>query len=148
VSLWPPGAREFVDSAPVARLATSDRRGAPHVVPICFALAGDVLYSIVDEKPKRDGRRLKRLRNLADNPRAAVVVDRYDDDWTRLVYALLRGRARIVDGGDAHARAVAALRAKYPQYLAMDLAPGAHPAIELTIEKVVFWRFDPSIDAS
>ena len=98
----------------VARLATADANGAPHVVPVCYALVGDNLYVTIDEKPKRAGvRAMKRLRNIDENPNVAVVVDRYDDDWSRLAWVMLRGRAEILDDGDEHDRAQAALRERY-----------------------------------
>ncbi len=83
----------FLDAARVARLATADASGAPHVVPVCFAVDNATLYVTVDEKPKRADRPLKRLRNIAENPRVAVLVDRYDEDWRRLGWVMLRGTA-------------------------------------------------------
>ena len=80
----------------VARLATADANGVPHAVPVCYALLGDNLYVTIDKKPKRsDGRALRRLRNIVENPHVAVVVDRYDEDWSRLAWVMLRGRAEI-----------------------------------------------------
>ena len=131
-------ARRFVESMRVARLATADASGAPHVVPVCYALAGDNLYVTIDEKPKRTGvRAMKRLRNIDENPNVAVVVDRYDDDWSRLAWVMLRGRAEILDDGDEHDRAQAALRERYPQYRAMRLEP--LPVIALRIGRVNAW---------
>ena len=84
--------RRFVESMRVARLATADANGAPHVLPVCYALLGDSLYVTIDEKPKHsDVRAMKRLRNIAENPNVAVVVDRYEEDWTRLAWVMLRG---------------------------------------------------------
>jgi PPOX class probable F420-dependent enzyme len=97
------------EDAPVARLATVGRDGRPHLVPICFVIEGDVLYTAVDEKPKRT-RRLKRLANVEANPQVEVLIDHYDDDWSRLWWVRLRGRARIVEDP----RAVELLAAKYP----------------------------------
>ncbi len=131
-------ARRFVESMPVARLATADAEGAPHVVPVCHALLDDTLYVTIDEKPKRAGARaMKRLRNIEENPNVAVVVDRYDDDWSRLAWVMLRGRAEILDAGGEHDRAQAALRERYPQYRAMRLEP--LPVIALRIGRVNAW---------
>ena len=131
-------ARRFVESMRVARLATADAKGAPHVVPVCYALIGDNLYVTIDEKPKRpDVRAMKRLRNIVQNPGVAVVVDRYDEDWSRLAWVMLRGRAEILDDGDEHDRAHAALRDRYPQYRAMRLDP--LPVIALRIARVNAW---------
>src|SRR5262245_17046815 len=94
---WPRGARAFVESARVAHLATADRDAKPHLVPICFALVGERLYSVVDDKPKRNASSLKRLRNIAANSSVAVLVDRWDEDWSRLVWVRLQGDASVVD---------------------------------------------------
>jgi len=124
------------DDAPVARLATVDRQGRPHVVPICFVLDGNTLFTAVDEKPKRT-RRLRRLENIAANPRVEVLIDHYEDDWSRLWWVRLRGRARIVEDR----RAVELLAAKYPQY--RDRPP-AGPVIAIEIEERSEWTSSPS----
>ena len=130
--------RRFVEAMRVARLATADADGVPHVVPVCYALIGDNLYVTIDEKPKRpDVRAMKRLRNIAENPNVAVVVDRYDDDWSRLAWVMLRGRAEILDDGEEHDRAQAGLRGRYPRYRAMRLEP--LPVIALRIDRVNAW---------
>jgi PPOX class probable F420-dependent enzyme len=125
------------EEARVARIATVDASGRPHVVPICFAIEGDTLYTAVDEKPKRT-RRLKRLANIEANPHVEVLIDDYDDDdWSRLWWVRLRGVARIVD--DRHALEL--LAAKYPQYRDQ---PPAGPVIAVTIEERSEWRASPS----
>jgi PPOX class probable F420-dependent enzyme len=129
--------RQFLSGRKVGHLATADRGGAPHVVPVCFAIEGDALYITIDEKPKRAGAPLKRLRNIAENPAVAVVVDRYDDDWTRLGWVMLRGRAEILTGGDEHARAQALLRGRYPQL--NDMQIGSLPVIAVRLERVTSW---------
>jgi PPOX class probable F420-dependent enzyme len=130
----------LVERARVARLATCGADNAPHLVPICFVVTAERLYSVIDEKPKRTRTALKRLRNLRENPRAAVLVDHYEEDWGRLAYAMLRGEATEVTDASEYAAALAALRAKYSQYRAMDLAGGRNPMLRLTIEKVSYWR--------
>jgi PPOX class probable F420-dependent enzyme len=107
--------RRRVARAAVGRLATIDERGRPHLVPFCFALEGDVLYSAVDEKPKRT-QRLKRLENIRLHPDVAVLVDHYEDDWSRLWWVRLRGSARVIEEGPERERALALLREKYAQY--------------------------------
>ena len=90
------------------------------MVPICYALIADTVYFTIDEKPKkRPGAELKRLANLRENPFAALVVDRYDEDWIRLAWVMLQGRADIFRDGPEHDRAQAALHACYPQLAAM-----------------------------
>jgi PPOX class probable F420-dependent enzyme len=129
--------RRFLAGRKVGHLATADRHGAPHVVPVCFALTDDTLYITIDEKPKRADVPLKRLRNIAENPAVAVVVDRYDDDWARLGWVMLRGRAEILTGGAEHARAQALLRARYPQLNDMQIA--SLPVIAVRLERVTSW---------
>src|ERR1700758_2328789 len=130
--------REFLMAQRVGRLATADARGNPHVVPVCFAISGDTLYVTIDEKPKRaGGRPLKRLRNMLDNASTAFVADRYDEDWSKLGWVMLRGRADILADGAEHDRAQALLRERYAPYRAMQLAD--LPVIALRIERVTSW---------
>jgi PPOX class probable F420-dependent enzyme len=107
--------RERVAAARVARLATIDPDGRPHLVPIVFALADDTLYSAVDAKPKRS-RTLRRIENARARPDVTVLVDHYDDDWSRLWWVRLRGRARVLDGGAEADDALRLLAEKYEQY--------------------------------
>ena len=102
-------------TARVARLATIDADGRAHLVPIVFALDGDTLYSAVDRKPKRSTT-LHRIENARARPDVTVLVDQYDDDWSRLWWIRLRGRARVLDDGDERDRALALLTEKYEQY--------------------------------
>lgn len=128
----------FVASHRVGRLATADTHGNPHVVPVCFAVEHGALYVTIDEKPKRaSARPLKRLRNMMENPSTAFVVDRYDEDWSRLGWVMLRGRTEILAAGSEHDRAQALLRERYPQYRTMALAD--LPVIALRIERVTSW---------
>jgi PPOX class probable F420-dependent enzyme len=129
--------RRFVVTRRVGHLATADAQGVPHLVPVCFALDGDTLYITIDEKPKRRDVPLKRVKNIRENPNTAFIVDRYDEDWARLGWVMLRGQAAILDSGDEHDRAQALLRARYPQYLAMNLAD--LPVIALRIARVASW---------
>jgi len=117
-----PQALRLIHSARVAHLATADKNGQPHVIPICFVFDGKYFYSPLDEKPKRVApQKLKRIKNIAANPRVSLVIDRYDEDWGKLAYVLIFGKARAVEGGIRHRRAVALLRRKYPQYRAMNI---------------------------
>jgi PPOX class probable F420-dependent enzyme len=131
--------REFLESRRVAYLATADAGGAPHVVPVCFAIEDAAVYITIDEKPKRDaGRPLKRLRNIAENPQVALVADRYDDrDWSRLGWVMVRGRAEVLERGPDHDKAQDLLRRRYPPLREMALAE--LPVIALRIERTVGW---------
>ena len=102
-------------AARVARLATTDPDGRPHLVPIVFALDGDTLYSAVDRKPKRS-RTLRRMENARARPDVTILVDHYEDDWERLWWIRLRGRARVLDAGAEREHALALLAAKYDRY--------------------------------
>jgi PPOX class probable F420-dependent enzyme len=99
----------------VARLATIDPDGRPHLVPIVFVLDGDTLYSAVDRKPKRSTR-LRRIENARARPDVTVLVDHYDEDWQQLWWSRLRGRARVLNGGGERERALSLLAEKYEQY--------------------------------
>jgi len=129
--------RQFLDRSRVGHLATADRLGAPHLVPVCYAVEGASLYITVDEKPKRDARPLKRLRNILENPQTAFIADRWDEDWRRLGWVMLRGPAEILAAGAEHDRAQALLIARYPQYRAMRLA--LLPVIALRIARATSW---------
>ncbi|HTU02377.1 MAG TPA: TIGR03668 family PPOX class F420-dependent oxidoreductase [Candidatus Sulfotelmatobacter sp.] len=129
----------FVREARVGRLATATLAGEPHLVPVCFVFDGSVFYTAVDAKPKRvEPSRLRRVQNIRANPRAALLLDRYEEDWSRLRYVLVRGRAEVLGPGSEQARAIALLREKYPQYRAMP-GFGEAPIIRLTPERVVSW---------
>jgi PPOX class probable F420-dependent enzyme len=128
VQLPPDGARTRFAAARVARLATVSDDGRPHLVPIVFALAGDVLYTAVDAKPKSTTA-LKRLANIAANPAVAVLADHYDEDWTQLWWARADGSARIAADAEAEA-ALARLTGRYPVY-AVERPPGPVLAIDV-----------------
>ena len=136
----PAGIASFLDAARVAHLATASSRGEPHVVPVCFALldAATVAFAI-DDKPKAPGRILKRLRNLEENPRFALVVDRWNEDWRKLGYVLLHGTGRICADPARRSAAIAKLRARYPQYREMGLDAGRHAVVELSVESWHAW---------
>ena len=132
--------RRFIHSHVVARLATADATGQPHVIPFCYAFDDTAVYFIVDEKPKRQtGKPLKRIRNILANPQVAVVIDDYADDWTQLAYVLITGQAAVVEDKDEHARALALLRERYPQYRAMALSFPHNAMVRIIPTKVIAW---------
>ncbi|SDY68797.1 PPOX class probable F420-dependent enzyme, Rv0121 family [Micromonospora pattaloongensis] len=128
--------RRRVESARVARLATVDPDGNPHLVPVCFALRGDVVYTAIDEKPKRDAHP-RRLANLEATGRACLLVDEYREDWSRLWWVRLDGRGRVVDDGTAEAAdARAGLTARYPQYAQR---PPRGPVVAIEVSRWSGW---------
>lgn len=130
--------RQFLEAARVARFATADLNGQPHVVPICYALVEMTVYFSIDEKPKkRPEKQLKRLQNLINNPRAALVVDHYEEDWARLGWVMLQGQADLLETGPEHDLAQTRLRERYPQLLAMHIE---HlPVVALRGDHVSSW---------
>jgi PPOX class probable F420-dependent enzyme len=121
-------ARRRAGTARVARLGSLTPDGRLHLVPICFALDGGTLYTAIDEKPKRSVRP-QRLENVAAFPDVCVLVDGWDEDWSRLWWVRLRGRARILENGAEREQALMLLRGKYAQYESHEL--GAVIAVEL-----------------
>ena len=134
--LAPGEARTLFAAAAVARLATVRSDGAPHVVPVCFAIAAGTIYTAVDGKPKRTPD-LARLANIAAEPRVALLADRYEDDWTRLWWVRVDGEARLVTAADERARALDALAAAYVQYAE---APPQGAVIAVTPRRFSGWR--------
>ncbi len=127
----------FLASRRVGHLATADARAMPHLVPVCFVVNEGALYITIDQKPKGDVRALKRLRNITENPVAAFIADRWDEDWNRLGWVMLRGPVEILEDGAEHDRAQGLLRSRYRQYQGMDLA--GLPVIAIRIERVTSW---------
>ncbi len=137
VAELPEWARGLLASARVARLGMIDDDGAPRVLPVTFAVTGSALVTAVDHKPKRrPGAELARVKWLRAHPRAALTVDRYDDDWSRLAWVQALGVVRVLSVEDAP-DAIAALVARYPQYV--DRAPGG-PVLMLVPERLLWWR--------
>jgi PPOX class probable F420-dependent enzyme len=129
-------ARRRVAAARVARLASVDPNGRPHVVPCCFALSGDRIVSVVDQKPKQT-LQLRRLENIRRCPDVQLVVDYYDDDWTVLWWVRVSGQGRVVDRGPARDAAVDLLATKYEQY--RDQRP-AGPVLVIDITRIISWQ--------
>jgi PPOX class probable F420-dependent enzyme len=125
--------RERVQAAEVARLATIDPDGRPHLVPIVFVLEGDTVYSAVDAKPKRS-RTLRRVENARERRDVTLLVDHYEADWSRLWWVRLRARARVLDEGDEAEHALNLLTEKYEQYRR------ARPGLPVLALDVVEWR--------
>ena len=129
----------FVAQARTATLGTIAEDGRPRLVPICFVLDGDVLYTPIDEKPKQtsDPHHLARIRDIERRADVTVLIDRWDENWDHLAWLRIDGRASLTEDPAERARAIAALRAKYPQYADHDLE--ARPLIRIAIERVRSW---------
>lgn len=126
----------------IGHLATADGAGVPHVIPVCYDLAGQVIYSVLDQKPKRTSvARLRRVRNIQANPQVALVVDHYEEDWLRLWYVLVFGRAELLWEGEERVTAIGLLRQKYPQYRKMDIQE--NPVIRVSPTRAVSWVAGP-----
>jgi PPOX class probable F420-dependent enzyme len=126
----------FAQRQRIAHFATADAEGQPHVVPICFVVMDGDFYFVIDLKPKRTTR-LKRLRNIEENPNVALVIDRYDEDWSRLGWLMLQGVASVIESGPQHGAAVAALAEKYAQY--RDMALDDRPIVRIVPGRVSSW---------
>ena len=134
------GLRRRIARARVGHLATSDGL-TPAVVPVCFVLLGQTLYHAIDGKPKSAAAgRLRRIKNLRANPRAALLIDHYVEDWDRLWYVLLGGRARLLERGLEHERAVIALKKKYPQYRSSVPLAADALVIAIDVRRLRHWR--------
>jgi PPOX class probable F420-dependent enzyme len=129
----------FTQAQRVARLATSDASGHPHIVPVCFAFDGTRFYIPLDEKPKKvDESKLRRVRNIEARHEASLLIDQYDDDWSRLGYVLVHGHAGLLQPVDPlHAQALLLLRERYVQYRTMELEK--HMVIVITPDSVTSW---------
>ena len=132
--------RALLDRARVAHLATADQYSRPHAVPIVFAVSEGNFYFALDRKPKRedDWHMLRRVRNIETNGRVSIVVDHYDEDWSKLAWVLLEGVATIIETGAERDAAALALAAKYPQYAGAAL--DGRPVVRVVVERTVRWR--------
>ena len=130
--------RGFLHHHRVARFATAEPSGQPHIVPICYAVSDNSVYFTMDEKPKRlTNKPLKRIRNLQNNPHVALVVDRYEEDWARLGWVMVQGKAALLDDGEEPTTAPRLLKAGYPQLHGMQISD--LPVIAVRIKRVISW---------
>ena len=132
--------RKLFAQVRIAYLATADSKAAPHVIPVCFAYDGPCIYSVIDQKPKRSGAMgLKRVRNILANPQVALVLDHYEEDWSKLWYLLVIGSAELLESGMERQKAIDLLRKKYPQYQRMSIEDS--PVIQIKITKLIDWSY-------
>lgn len=138
----PAFAAELLRDGRVARLGTADGAGQPLVVPVCYVFDGRACFSAIDAKPKRiPSGGLRRVRNIAANPLVSLVVDRYDEDWTRLCWVIVQGRADVLTSGSERAAAVDLLCEKYPQYRALGLDRETATVIRISPERTMCWKW-------
>jgi len=143
VNQLPAFAAQLLYESRVARLGTADRTGQPLVVPVCYVFDGRVCFSALDAKPKRvAARQLRRVRNITENPRVSLTVDHYDEEWSRLSWVIVQGRADILTEGSERASAVDLLVAKYAQYRAMGLDRDTATVIRISPERTLHWRWE------
>jgi PPOX class probable F420-dependent enzyme len=132
--------REILLSERVARMATADGSGRPHVVPVCFAYDGHNIFTPLDKKPKSvPAGELRRVKNILSNPRVSLVVDGYYEDWKRLYYVLIYGLASVIESGEEYRNSLILLSRKYPQYRKMRLEEAGLPVIKIVPESIVSW---------
>ena len=131
--------RAFIQRQRVGRLATADENGSPTLVPVCYALDGEIFYTPLDEKPKRvAGTQLRRVHNIEARHEATLLIDQYSDDWSQLGYVQVSSRDALLYPDDTrHARALVLLRERYVQYPSMALEQ--YPVILLTPQHIVTW---------
>ncbi|MGA2459958.1 MAG: TIGR03668 family PPOX class F420-dependent oxidoreductase [Candidatus Bathyarchaeia archaeon] len=138
-----PWARKLLKRSRIVHLATATKGGTPYVVPICFAYDNEIIYTPIDEKPKRtDPGGLRRILNIEENPKVSLIADYYSEDWDKLHYVIVHGFAEVIRVGEEHARAISLLRCKYRQYLKMRLE--TRPIIKIKPSKVIAWSANGS----
>jgi PPOX class probable F420-dependent enzyme len=121
-------------------MATVDESGNPLVLPVCFAYDGCFIYSPIDKKPKRvSADKLRRVRNIINNPNISLVIDKYFENWNELYYVIITGRAHVLNSGEEYGKALKILAEKYDQYRKMGLENLGFPVIKITPEKIISW---------
>jgi PPOX class probable F420-dependent enzyme len=121
-------------------MATVDGLGKPRVIPVCYFFNGVYFYTPIDDKPKRASpRELKRVRNIVENPNVSLVIDEYYEDWSKLCYIIINGRAEIIESGEEYQNALTLLSEKYPQYIDMKLSELKLPVIKIVPNRFISW---------
>ncbi|MEQ9619901.1 MAG: TIGR03668 family PPOX class F420-dependent oxidoreductase [Deltaproteobacteria bacterium] len=132
--------KEIIQSSRIARMATADDSGTPAVIPVCFAYDRLCLYTPIDKKPKTPRiAELGRIKNISVNPNVSVVIDRYFEDWKRLFYIIIKGRASILESGEEYENSLRALCGKYYQYRKMRLDQAGLPVIKIVPARILSW---------
>jgi PPOX class probable F420-dependent enzyme len=132
--------REILESGRVARMATVDETGKPHIVPICYAFVSGLIYTPIDKKPKSvTVNTLGRIKNIRSNPYVSFVIDKYYEDWNRLYYLKITARASLLDRGEEYENSLMSLSEKYSQYRDMDLLNLGLPVIKILPLRIISW---------
>lgn len=137
--------RELLESGRIARMATVDATGKPHIVPVCYAYVSGLIYTPIDKKPKSvPVYSLGRIKNIRSNPYVSIVIDKYYEDWDRLYYLKISGRASLIEDGEEYENSLMSLCEKYAQYRDMNLLNPALPVIRVMPLRIVSWGDVPS----
>lgn len=132
--------KDIISSLRIGRLATVDEIGKPLVLPVCFALLGNIIYTPIDKKPKRVApNNLRRLKNISVNPNVSIVFDKYYEDWTSLYYIIVEGHATVIVEGEEYKHSLQSLVQKYDQYRKMGLLELGLPIIKIKPKKIICW---------
>lgn len=132
--------REILESGRVARMATVDQAGKPHVIPVCYAYVSGLIYTPIDKKPKSVAvNTLVRIKNIRSNPHVSLIIDEYYEDWSRLYFLKISGLASLMQKGDEYENSLMSLCEKYSQYREMDLLNLGLPLIKILPERIVSW---------
>lgn len=132
--------REILESGRVARMATVDQAGKPHVIPVCYAYVSGLIYTPIDKKPKSVAvNTLVRIKNIRSNPHVSLIIDEYYEDWSRLYFLKISGLASLIQKGDEYENSLMSLCEKYSQYREMDLLNLGLPLIKILPERIVSW---------
>jgi len=136
-----PFENKILENESVARMATSDISGLISVVPICFAFDGEYIFTPIDNKPKKTkATKLKRVLNIIESSKATILVDKYEDDWKKLYYLMIRGEAEIIEHGELYEKSLNLLCLKYKQYVEMKLPELNLPVIIIKPVNKAFWK--------
>jgi len=132
--------REILESGRVARMATVDEAGKPHIVPICYTFTSGLIYTAIDKKSKSvEINSLGRIKNIGSNPHVSLVIDKYYEDWNRLYFLKISGLANIIAQGEEYENSLLSLCEKYSQYVVMDLLNLGLPVIKISPLRIVSW---------
>jgi PPOX class probable F420-dependent enzyme len=136
----PPAVEEFIERARVARLATIDSEFKPHLVPVVFVFDGNHFFIPVDEKRKTaKPEKLKRIRNIQDNPNVTLLIDEYSEDWTKLAFVMIQGKASVATKEEGNIQVREAYKKLMSKYLQYQKVRVGEMCIIITPKKIASW---------